>query len=78
MLCLAATQGEVTVTRVQPRVLTVDALGVMADKLEKWCGKRVFLRAIFTKTTGNLPRQARDTHTQEKLRQGAFSAGAGL
>ena len=26
------------VTRVQPRVLTVDAVGVMADKLEKWCG----------------------------------------
>jgi hypothetical protein len=37
MLCLdTATQGEVAVTRVQPRVLTVDALGVMADKLEKW------------------------------------------
>ena len=29
--------GTVAVTRVQPRVLTNDALGVMADKLEKWC-----------------------------------------
>ena len=30
--------GTVAVTRVQPRVLTVDAVGVMASKLEKWCG----------------------------------------
>ena len=27
-----------TLLRAQPRVLTVDAVGVMADKLEKWCG----------------------------------------